>query len=563
MMPFVTAFATDGYKTGHHQQYPKGTEIVYSNITPRSDKLADPEIKDGTVVAFGMQMAIKRLHNLFRDNFFGLDQDYAIAKIERELSMYLSTDYDAQHFRDLHELGYLPIEIRHVPEGTILPIRIPILTIHNTNEEFYWLPNFLETILSIYIWRPLTCATIAFAYKKILYKYNQFTDPESSAIWFQAHDFSMRGLSSLEDAGVTGVSHLTSFMGTDSLPAILAAREYYNVKENEAFAFSVPATEHSVMCANGTEGEFETFQRLITDIYPKGIVSIVSDTWDLWKVLIDYLPRLKDTILNREGKVVIRPDSGDPVDILCGSVQHFYDSLEKAKTELIDNLYDAQVHGEREFTISEKRVVKVGNKYYLLKSETEFNRYDKQYYFIEYIKVEETEIEPLPEHKGVIELLWEIFGGTESASGYKILNAHIGAIYGDSITPKICEEVCERLEAKGFASTNVVYGIGSFTYQFNTRDTYGIAMKATWAKVNGVGRPLQKDPVTDSGVKKSASGLLIVEERENRIFLLENQSEENVLNSEPSGLLERHYFQGIHIGKVSLSEIRQKLHNYL
>ena len=190
-------------------------------------------------------------------------------------------------------------------------------------------------------------------------------------------------------------------------------------------------------------GEFQHFKSLTTETYPTGIVSIVSDTWDLFRVLTDYLPRLKEEIMAREGKVVIRPDSGDPVDIICGNL----------------------IHGSRS-----------------------------------------------PEGKGVIELLWDTFGGTVNSKGYKQLDEHIGAIYGDSITPERAKEILKRLEAKGFASTNIVFGIGSYTYQYVTRDTLGLAMKATYGAVNGEGREIFKDPITDSGIKKSARGLLRVKD---------------------------------------------------
>jgi nicotinamide phosphoribosyltransferase len=214
------------------------------------------------------------------------------------------------------------------------------------------------------------------------------------------------------------------------------------------------------------ESEIATFKRLL-DLYPTGILSVVSDTWDLWKVLTEYLPAIKEEVLARDGKLVIRPDSGDPVDIICGYVKGIdskgYPHLNKG-----------------------------------------------------------------PEFKGVIELLWDVFGGTVNAQGYKVLDPHIGAIYGDSITLNRAKEICERLKAKGFASTNIVLGIGSYTYQYNTRDTFGFAMKATYGEITtqevvdtAMGmkpelfdviepREIFKDPITDDGTKKSKKGLLKV-----------------------------------------------------
>jgi nicotinamide phosphoribosyltransferase len=257
----------------------------------------------------------------------------------------------------------------------------------------------------------------------------------------------------IEAAMLSGAGHLTSFVGTDTVPAIAALEKYYNADiEKELVGTSIPATEHSVMCAGGKETELNTYRRLITEVYPDGFISIVSDTWDLWNTITNILPQLKDEIMARDGKVVIRPDSGDPVDIICGE-----------------------------------------------------DRFDSREQF-----EEQKDLECLPEDKGVIELLWDIFGGTTNDLGFKELDPHIGCIYGDSITPERCEEICKRLNVKGFASTNMVYGIGSYTYQYNTRDTFGFAMKSTCCVVNGEERMIFKDPVTDDGTKKSNTGCVAV-----------------------------------------------------
>jgi nicotinamide phosphoribosyltransferase len=299
----------------------------------------------------------------------------------------------------------------------------------------------------------------------------------------------MRGMDSVEAVISSGVAHLTSFMGSDSLPAIYGARKYYGAKD--AVCGSVNATEHSVMCAGGKEDEVETFRRLL-ETYPTGILSVVSDTWDLWKVCTEHVVTLKDEIMNRDGKLVIRPDSGDPVDILCG-------------------LETSMLH---------------------------------EYRFED------------PQYKGVIELLWDVFGGIVNEQGYKVLDPHIGAIYGDSITIDRADEICDRLEAKGFASTNVVLGIGSFTYQYNTRDTFGFAMKATYVEVNGEGREIFKDPITDDGTKKSATGLLhVTKHNENGYMLVDKVSWENEANGE----LQTIYKDGQFSNTTDLETIRKRL----
>jgi nicotinamide phosphoribosyltransferase len=303
---------------------------------------------------------------------------------------------------------------------------------------------------------------------------------------------------------------LTSFSGTDSLPAISGARRYYG--ETGFVGGSVNATEHSVMCAGTKDDEIGTFRRLL-QTYPTGILSVVSDTWDLWKVCTHHVKVLKEEILARDGKLVIRPDSGDPVDIVCGTGKEvdYYNDV------------DGKEHCQS---------------------------------------------------KGVIELLWDVFGGTINEQGYKVLDPHIGAIYGDSITLDRADEICRRLEAKGFASTNIVLGIGSFTYQFNTRDTFGFAMKATYVEVTEtivdsgigetgamerkeiVGREIFKDPVTDDGTKKSATGLLsVIQIQDDPMQLIDKVDWE----TENLGMLRTIYKDGEFHNTTTLTEIRERL----
>lgn len=263
-------------------------------------------------------------------------------------------------------------------------------------------------------------------------------------------------------------------------------------------------------------GELKFIERLITETYPTGIVSIVSDTFDLWKVLTDYLPAMKDEILARDGKLVIRPDSGDPVDILCGKfkynlfedIEEYGDTLEEAINEYIKDGPVFKTHDQTEVDY-----LKFDNKYYIVNSKAGRcieARWDGSIFETKLDYYQEV-FDNTPSDKGVIELLWDVFGGTINDKGYKVLDPHIGAIYGDSITLERCQQICERLEKKGFASTNVVFGIGSYTYTYNTRDTFGFAMKATWCQVNGKRYNIFKDPVTDDGTKKSAKGLIRVD----------------------------------------------------
>jgi nicotinamide phosphoribosyltransferase len=431
----------DGYKVGHKFQYPTGTSLVYSNLTPRKSR--DTQVDE--IVFFGLQYFIKEyLVRQFNEHFFDRPKEEVLHQYKRRIDNYLGKDsITYHHIAALHDLGYLPLEIKALPEGSLVPMRVPIFTIKNTQPEFFWLTNMLETVMSAILWKPCTSATTAFGYLKTFTQYADDTvGGDKSFIAWQGHDFSFRGMSGIEDALMSGAGHLLSFAGTDTIPAIDFLETFYNANcEKELIGGSVPATEHSVMCMGMQDGELKTFERLVTEVYPAGIVSIVSDTWDFWQVITEFLPKLKSTILARNGKVVIRPDSGDPVDIIVGD-----------------------------------KTAPVGS----------------------------------PAYKGAIECMWETFGGTITEKGYKLLDGHIGLIYGDSITQERQKAILEGLKQKGFASYNVVLGIGSYTYEYVTRDTFGFAMKATYGEVNGVGRDIFKDPKTDDGTKKSAKGLMQV-----------------------------------------------------
>lgn len=474
--------AIDFYKADHRRQYPAGTTEVYSNFTPRNNGHAKAAgIEENKIVWFGLQGFIKTFlqdaynKTLFSGPSHSSASDNGAAYIgEYKMVMDQALGPNAvpiDHLEQLMNLGYLPIEIKALPEGSRVPIGVPVLTIKNTHPEFFWLPNYLETIMSASLWKATTSATTAFEYKKILTKYALETGGDLDFVKFQAHDFSFRGLSGLEDARVSGGAHLTSFVGTDTVPAIPYMKEYYGA--TELVGCSVPATEHSVMCMGTKADEIGTFKRLITELYPQGIVSIVSDTWDLWKVLDEFMPTLKSIILQRNGKVVIRPDSGDPVDI-----------IPKA-----------------------------------------------------------------------IEKLWAVFGGTYSSKGYRILDSHIGLIYGDSITPNRARAILSKLKELGFASTNVVFGVGSYTYQYVTRDNFGFAMKATSGVVNGERRDIFKDPITDDGTKKSARGLLQVTRTADGYKLKDQCTEKE----ESDGELITIFKNGELVQETDLDTIRKKL----
>ena len=291
-MNLIATLACDGYKLSHRVQYPQNTTQVYSTWTPRSGKHANG-IEN--VVCFGTQGALKELNELFNTQFFSKPKNEVINEYKRQVSAYLfNPNVETKHLEDLHDLGYLPLRVSSLPEGTLVPFRVPMMTIENTKDEFFWLTNYLETILSSLLWKPATTASIAKSYRDILDKFAIETTGSNAGVEFQGHDFSMRGQSGPEDSARSGVGHLLSFVGTDTLPAINYAEQYYKADvTKELVGCSVPASEHSVMCAGGYEDERETYRRFIEELYPTGIVSIVSDTWDLFNVVTNILPSLK------------------------------------------------------------------------------------------------------------------------------------------------------------------------------------------------------------------------------------------------------------------------------
>lgn len=503
-MKINTLYYTDGYKVGHKEMLAPNTTRLYGTWIPRSIKHAPKGVNK--IVSFGQQLVVKWLHEEFKENFFSLSLKEAL-QFGKDMELYLGLTYDTIHFKELHTLGYLPIQIKSLPEGIETKPNIPHMTFINTVDGFAWLTLYLETIISSLAWKSATSATLALHYRRQCTEWVNKTDPSNSwLIPYLCHDFSARGLNP-HDTISSGLGHATSFRGSDSLPVIPASRYYYNEPLDEVCINSVNASEHSVSTTKiFTVGE----QQMLEDwmkIFPNGILSVVSDTFDLWKLVTEYLPALKQQILEREGKLVIRPDSGDPVDIICGL------NTRKDKT----------------FSGDEVRS---------------------------------------PAYKGVIELLWEIFGGSTNEQGYKILDPHIGAIYGDSITHERQIEIYQRLADKGFACTNIVLGIGSFTYQFNTRDTFGYAAKGAWFEVNKkvVGRHFEKfekesyniykEPITDDGTKKSLKGLQSVLVDEHGEYIVKSEC---TWEEESKGLLQTIYKDGEFFNETTLTEVRNRL----
>jgi nicotinamide phosphoribosyltransferase len=572
---------TDGYKLGHGDMYADGTTKVYSNLTPRTDKIyrrGCTRFYDGSLVFFGGQAAIKEIVELWDESFFDHPWAKVSKRYKRRVDAYLGEGVvSLDRLKALHKLGYLPLEIKTLDEGLKVPMGIPVITITNTVDEHFWLVNYLETVLSDLTWKTSTNATIAAEYKAILKHYAKLTGTDDFTVSIQAHDFSCRGMSGPEDAARSGMAHLTQFVGTDTLSSMDAIEDYYGCEG--LLATSVPATEHAVatnnilsieqrLIKNGVGGdtrllaETEFMKDLITRKFPRGIISYVADSFDFWSVLTKILPTLKDVITSREddvnglAKLVIRPDSGDPVEVICGKVVHQLKHEVTGQSEWEDVVssfgydiaQDAFNGDELEFFVRDIEGVVLRVKGYA------YEEYDSTMHFgFDYVEL----ANQTAEEKGAIETLWEIFGGEENEQGYKVLDRHIGLIYGDSITTKRCEEILHRLAEKGFQSGNVVFGVGSYTYQCNTRDTFGFAVKATYSVVNGQPVNIFKDPKTDSK-KKSAKGLLFVgKDSDDELVLVDEVSP--ALEADKENHLTTRFKDGEFFNQTTLDEIRERL----
>ena len=493
----------DFYKATHHEQYPAGLTKMVSYYTPRMSRLKDVD----KVTMFGLQGFIKEyLIEYFDEYFFSRPKEKVLKEYSRILDATLgSKAYDLSKIAQLHDLGYLPIEIKAVPEGSRTGIKVPQIEISNTHPKFVWLVNTIETMLSCYMWHTQVSAEVGYRYRQIVNKYRDLSCDESVRAARLLGDFSMRGQQSVESATKSSAGWCLSFLNTATVPAILYLEDYYNCDcTTEEVAFGAISTEHSVMCSNAAvDGdEITHIRRLLTKTYPTLSFSMVSDSYDYDNILDNILPQLKDEILAHEGCLSVRGDSGDPVQVVTTTVFK----------------------------------------------------------------------------------LWKTFGGTINSKGFKVLDPHVKAIYGDSITPQRCEAIYKILIENGFAISNVSLGVGSFSmmclesidedadwgyytthpaalmpapkYNPYTRDTFGIAVKATYAE-DEESNPIMifKDP-KNSTFKKSQKGCCVVkDETTYEDGLTWDQAEHTVPN-----LLTTVFADGKMVKEYSLSEIRANMY---
>lgn len=496
----------DFYKVCHNAMYPDGMNKLVSYLTPRKSRLKQFDY----IISFGIQAFCREyLHDYFDNNFFNRPKNEVINEYKRILKYTIGEGtYDSSKISELYDLGYLPLEIRTIPEGTKVPMHVPMIEISNTHPNFAWVTNAIESLMSCYLWHPMVCANIGYAYRQIVNRWYNLTVDDNVPRNTALGDFSMRGQESLESAVTSSAGFVLSFLNTATVPcATFLENNYYCNIENEPVIKGAVSTEHSVMCFNyAVDGdEITLVKKLLNKVYPNCSFSMVSDSYDYWNMLVNVIPKCKEDILKHNGILLIRPDSGDPIDIVCGTNRNFNNGDYKLST---------------------------------------------------------------PEELGSVELLWHIFGGSINSKGYKVLNPKIKVIYGDGITLNRAEEIYHRLQLKGFASNNVTFGVGSFSHQCIempdgslqpfTRDTFSIAVKATYGEVNGEPIPIFKNPKTDKEhFKKSQAGCCIVTKDENGNITYEDGYNWTVSRS---SLMKTIFKDSEMMNEDNLKDIRNRLH---
>lgn len=325
---------TDIYKTGHMRLYKPGTTKVYSYLCARSTK------KEQQALFFGLQPYLKLLEK-------GVTQE----DMEEFMSYYTEilgaappADI-AEKIQSLVDLGHIPLEIKAVPEGTVLDNKNVLATVTNTDPRFPWVVGFFESLL-LKVWNTTSVATLSHKFKKLVVERTKKTSDSDFLVPFLVHDFGYRGVSSEQTAELAGAAHLVNFAGTDTVPAVKFVKQNYAA--TGLVGASVPASEHSIHCSFGPTAQDELdYVNNMMDLNPTGIVSVVSDAYDYWRMLTVTLPSVKNKILAREGKYVVRPDSGDPKKILCGDPEAPEGSPENKGTfRLLEETFGATVNSK-------------------------------------------------------------------------------------------------------------------------------------------------------------------------------------------------------------------------
>jgi nicotinic acid phosphoribosyltransferase len=582
----------DFYKATHHEQYPVGLTKMVSYYTPRMSRLDDVD----HVAFFGLQAFIKEyLIEGFNRNFFSRPLHEVVNEYNRILTYTLGPGtYEDQKIIDLHDLGYLPLEIRAVPEGKRTKIGVPQIEISNTHPNFVWLVNTIETLLSCTMWHTQVAAEMGYRYRKVVDKWVNATCDESVDPRRMIGDFSMRGQHSAESATKASAAWLLSHYNTATVPAIMWLEQYYNCDcTKEVVGNGAISTEHSVMCSNAAvDGdEITHIVRLLTQIYPNHNFSMVSDSYDYPRLVTEILPQCKAAIMAHNGTLLIRGDSGNPVEVLAGKkiewlTSEYADEVEKLFKDKVYTTYwlrdycrDNDIEGDLDLYFHfQDAFFKVN-----VTVEVGCERgawTDSKYYYVDDYDFEWEEIPASLELLGTVWALDQIVGHTVNSKGFKVLDPHLRAIYGDSIIPDYADEAYRRLAAQGYAANNIVMGAGSmsmmalvcqdeygqlqFAGKVNgtnpgpyTRDTFGIAVKATYAEDKD-GNPINifKQPKALAW-KKSQKGCCIV------ALDGESYTDEHTFAdayNAPEQMLTTVFKDGAMVREYTLAEIRKNLH---
>ena len=559
----------DFYKACHAEQYPAGMTKIYSPGTPRLSRLKD--VEEVTYIG-GQAFSKEYLIKAFNDCFFSLSEEEVINQYKRIMINTLTKDESrADKIRDLHRLGYLPIALYTVPEGMATAIGVPQSCFVNTHPDFAWLTNTLETLYSCYIWHIQIAAEVGKRYRKIVDKYvEQTCDPDVRAARMLG-DFSMRGQHCDESAMKASAAWLCSFLNTATVPAIMWLEDYYNCNiENEEVGYGALSFEHSTVTSNyAIDGDEETnLKRALTEIYPNDNFSYLTDSYDHDNFLMNVVPACKNEILAHNGTILFRGDSGDPVEIIAGKEIHWIGDEENFDEDWVNDwAYDNDIdyEGIHYFNANGKfYAAHIGPEY--IKERGGYS--DSNYYFLDGYDNAIEEVEPSLELLGMVWWLDKTFGSTVNSKGYKVLNPHVKAIYGDSMTPSRVEEAYSRLAAQGYAINNVVFGVGSFSFmcledatgRMNpyTRDTFGYAIKATYGEdANGNPVMIYKQPKALSW-KKSPKGCIIVSP--DGQSYTDGHTFEEAHGEGVENLLELVFKDGKMVKETSLKEIRDRMY---
>lgn len=508
----------DFYKAVHSEMLDKGLVKSVSYYTPRMSRVR----RWNSVVNFGLQAFCKNyLIDYFNENFFNRPEDEVVDEYKHYIELTMGKGIaDFEKIRNLHRLGYLPIEIWSLPEGLEVPIHCPIFGVTNTHPDFAWLGQALESLISAEMWYPMICATVGHSYREVVDKYYSETCDDNVPRRRALGNFDFRGDQGLDAALKAGAGWCLSFVNSATVPVIPYLEHFYNCDcSKEEVAFGAVSTEHFVMCSNSAKDTADNpdyeyadidphrerifLKRLLTELYPNTSFSCVCDSYDYWNVVHNILPTLKDEILAHNGCFLVRGDSGDCVKVVTDTVF----------------------------------------------------------------------------------ALWEIFGGTVNSKGYKVLDPHVKALYGDSITIQRAEEIYRILKENGFAAQNVSLGVGSFsmhcieedrmdgTFETDllpfTRDTFGVAIKAVYAEFKNedgtiTKMPVYKDPKTDrenggGNFKKSQKGCCSVIWRDKwarKVTYVDGLTwDESIKDT----LMEPVFKDGKMLKEETLNDIRQRL----